>query len=615
MIRISDSLKIALILFVLLGAGPSQAETKLGPPSSARNACTGSESWSFSSTLPMEWQTEMRLFLSQKASPARGFSEALTLRHLAKTDEIRLLAEYWFSRALYEAGLYHVAHEAFSAIASAPMTASTAGVQTAALECLNTIYYQFPSMGLKAEVIQRLPAYFEKASESEVPLDAAAIVLRIQVAEEHPSKDAIEQTLSLLKDGGPYEALSKSLWATRQNKYETTINETKKFLSFKSVPTALRRYGDLAHLNLARAYYVNGQYTQAMNEFKLISKSSNDLAHSLSELAWSQLMSEHYMEAIGTSINLTKGGMRRTFAPESPMIMAIAMNELCQFPESIRAINAFRSSYDKPYQWLNYWYSADKKARTPIYPQAISYLKHKSDVPERIASEWIRSSVFISHQDEINLLFNEKNSATNVGRAAVKEQNALGQAVLKLAQEIQSDVKDARSEAGADGELPDLLHKKLIVLKNQLTHYKRLRRAAPVWLKVKTHHEMRTPGINHALVAKIEADLQSRTVQMFHQLEDVAENNQLIEVEIYNGASQDIIWQNAHPDYKDIAEKIKSETKRANSGKVWDWGRSSVNMGDDDKGEIWEDELGSFRADVTDNCSSKEKYLTLKSSS
>jgi hypothetical protein len=322
------------------------------------------------------------------------------------------------------------------------------------------------------------------------------------------------------------------------------------------------------------------------------------------------------MEAIGTAINLTKGGMRRTFAPESPMIMAIAMNELCQYPESIRAINAFRSTYEKPYQWLNGWSNGgDKKSRAPIYPLAVGYLKHQSDVPERVASEWVRSSVFLSHQDEINLLFNEKTASSGLGRAAVKEQMQLGQEILKLAQEIQSDVKDARAEAGPDGQLPDLLHKKLVLLKNQLTHYKRLRRAAPTWLRIKSHHEKRSPVINHGLVVKIEADLQNRTVRMLRQLEDIAENNQLIEVEIYNGASQDIIWQNAHPDYKDIAERIKKDTQRANAGKVWDWGRSSVSMGDDDKGEIWEDELGSFRADVTDNCSSKEKYLALKSSS
>ena len=59
------------------------------------------------------------------------------------------------------------------------------------------------------------------------------------------------------------------------------------------------------------------------------------------------------------------------------------------------------------------------------------------------------------------------------------------------------------------------------------------------------------------LVARINADLDARTLRMLDQLEEIAENVQLIEIEIYNGASHDIIWQNAHPDYKEIAKKMK----------------------------------------------------------
>lgn len=31
--------------------------------------------------------------------------------------------------------------------------------------------------------------------------------------------------------------------------------------------------------------------------------------------------------------------------------------------------------------------------------------------------------------------------------------------------------------------------------------------------------------------------------------------------------------------------------------------------------EVWDDELGSFKADLFDNCSSKDRYMTVKSRS
>src|SRR6185437_5883858 len=99
-------------------------------------------------------------------------------------------------------------------------------------------------------------------------------------------------------------------------------------------------------------------------------------------------------------------------------------------------------------------------------------------------------------------------------------------------------------------------------------------------------------------------------VRMLTQLDEIAENIQLIEVEIYNGASQDIIWQNAHPDYKKIAEQMKDQREAVERSKTWDWGREVA--GSDDSQEIWEDELGSFKANLFDNCSSKDKYIAIR---
>jgi hypothetical protein len=97
---------------------------------------------------------------------------------------------------------------------------------------------------------------------------------------------------------------------------------------------------------------------------------------------------------------------------------------------------------------------------------------------------------------------------------------------------------------------------------------------------------------------------------MHRDLRKIAENNHFIEVEIYSGATQDIVWQNAHPNYKEVAKELKTTETRKIASNVWDWGQSDMSLQGSE--ELWEDELGNFRADLFDNCNSKDKYLALK---
>ena len=147
-------------------------------------------------------------------------------------------------------------------------------------------------------------------------------------------------------------------------------------------------------------------------------------------------------------------------------------------------------------------------------------------------------------------------------------------------------------------------------LKNKVILYKRFRSAAPVWRAILAAHQMQIPQARKKLIDTINLDLRSRSMRMFETLAEIAENNQLLEVEIYNGAGQDIIWQNAHPDYKQIAQRLRADFLGASANKTWDWGHALA--ANDEVQEVWEDELGSFNAEIYDNCSSKDKYLALR---
>jgi tetratricopeptide (TPR) repeat protein len=591
--------------------------------SSATDACTSSERWKYGPMVYSEWRDEMNATLSGRNLPVRGFAQALALRRLNYSSESKTLAEYWISRSLFAGKLAHIAQAGFAHIAARPIDPEISGIQFAALECLSQIHQRYPTLPIPASVTAHLADFVASARgerQRQIAFEAVGAHFRMQLAADLPRSE-LEPTLALLKGSGAHEQLAQTLSSARKSEYSAALRSAEKFLANPAQPRSLARYSDQVHALAARAAYSLGDYAKSELHLRQVKKSSNELARALSELAWSYLQAERYSEAIGTALNLQQGGLRKTFSPEAPMVMAMAMNEICQYPESVRAVGQFRKQYEKPYRWLESWLKQPESSRPALYNLAVQHVKlaqsrlpasklPQNTVPEKIGSEWVRSPIFISHQDEINLMFDEKDASTQLQKTGSSEQRKSGNSIVSLVRELKPKIKAARADVGEGEPLPKSLRNRLATLRSHINDYRRLGRAAPAWRGLLANYQKQVPGTQARLIARINEDLAARSRMMLQQLEEIAENNQLIEVEIYNGASQDIIWQNAHPDYKAIAQKMKDEAQKQ-GGQVLDWGRAPASA-TDDGGEIWEDELGSFKANLYDNCSSKDKYLAIK---
>lgn len=583
-------------------------------PVSGVKACQTGESWSLHDVIPEESADQFKQFLGKKVPTVRGFSEALALRRQSQTPEQKYFAEYWVSRSLYGSKLVHISKEGFTVLASRPVTPSTVGIQLGALNCLAEIHNKHASIDIAPSVVARIPDYLSAAKKAELPLNPIWDIVTLRALSvlsrnEKLSSAEADRILSWLAGSESHEALVKGMIAAQHNDHSTVIDELLKFTTAPSRPDTLARYKDTAHVLIARSMYSLGNFEGAIDQFKKVSKSSNELADSLEELSWAYLMAEQYREAIGTAMNLQAGGLRKTFAPEAPMVMSMAMNEICQYPDSLNAANIFRKNYEKSFKWLDQWRIKGKSDN--LYKLAVQFLRREGDTPDRVASEWVRSPLFLASQDEINLLFDEKDSESGLNKWGSKEQNRLGQEILNNLKELKPAFYAARAKLQPGQDLPTKVRNGLQKLKQDVIAFRRMQKAAPVWKAVLANHQRQAPGIEKRLAAEIQTDLKARTDRMLTQLEETAENIQLIEVEIYNGASEDIIWQNAHPEYKKMAKELDDDADRAPASKVWDWGRTKVAT-EGEEVEVWEDELGSFKADVVDNCSSKDKYVALK---
>jgi hypothetical protein len=74
-----------------------------------------------------------------------------------------------------------------------------------------------------------------------------------------------------------------------------------------------------------------------------------------------------------------------------------------------------------------------------------------------------------------------------------------------------------------------------------------------------------------------------------------------VEIEIYQGATQDMILSNSNPDIdRKIASLRQRKEFQLNANEL-NWGQiSTEKLGES---EIWEDELGGFKADLPNKCS------------
>lgn len=574
------------------------------------DTCRKPERWAFAADISPDQRKEFLAALKGSASPVRSFSEALAMRRTAETDSQKAFSEYWLSYSLYRSGLIHSAHGGFAVLASRPPKPETAAIQIAALHCIAVIADKYPTLTYPAPARGPMDSIFSVAKQPELkPMkqEVAFRLFRAQLSEE-ASQAELERTLALLKDGGMFEKAAVGLFQSRLNRHSVVIQNLEPLVAAEKLPASVEKHRDSFRLILSRSYYSSGQFDKSAVQLRKISKQSNELIDALGELAWTSLMAERYTDAIGASVNLQAGPLRKTFAPEAVMVMAMAFNELCLYPESIQALGRFKKNYRDSFGWLEHW--SKKRSHEDLYPMAVAFIKKSGRVPAHVASEWIRSPLFLTRQAEINLLFSENNKTGQIYSSGGKEQRGLSLALIAKAQKLKRLIKEEQARSKPGTPLPPSLIARIEDFKEDLVHYKRFKRSAPFWKKITETQTQKAPSLQARLVASINADLRDLTQRMHIQLTEIAENNQLIEVEIYNGASRDILWQNAHPDYVEAAKELHQEERRVASVESYNWGSMNTNL--DGDGEVWEDELGSAQANLVNNCASKEKYLTIK---
>src|SRR5262249_12483548 len=152
------------------------------------------------------------------------------------------------------------------------------------------------------------------------------------------------------------------------------------------------------------------------------------------------------------------------------------------------------------------------------------YLRKQGKTPDRIASEWVRSPLVISSQDELNLIFDEKDSQIALAKTGVQEQRRIGAEIVRLARDLKPRLVANKARTKRLEELPSSVRSDLEKVHHLVAQFRRLQHAAPIWKAVLANHRKKSPVRERELVEKINRDLEARSIRMLAQLDEIAEN-------------------------------------------------------------------------------------------
>jgi len=543
--------------------------------------------------------------VSTTETPAIQLALALQDRIRASDPAARKESELRLSAALDRSGLIRAAHSGYRVVLGS--NEATPSDRARALACMNRIEKADPALSrLEDSSILRGVATREFPARSE----AGEFLFRqftLALREAPRRADELASLLESALPGSLEAALARSFLLAREKKPLEALRMLTPLLASDRWPASLERHRNAGRVLAARSAFAIGQPLEAARLLRTVDKSANLAPAALEELSWALLEGERPGEAIGTALQLERGLLARTFAPEAPMVLAMSLNELCQFPSALAAISRFK----RRWQTVHQWFEDDRRRPAALLPRTRRILKKEKEtgIPAMVAWELIQAPQYLAQESFIATLTSESRLFEALASGIRSEK-------LRLAQKIVESSRDLTTRIVREGApLSGATEADLRRLRQELLQYRALRRASGPARRMAANFSASRPGLRRQAEAGIEADLRRRARRMALRLDEVIENLGLVEIEILDGASRDLVWQNAHPE---LARKAQEQVRARGREKSWDWGSAFTLMDSRDGAEseeIWEDELGSHEVLITDRCALRERQVALQGES
>lgn len=407
-----------------------------------------------------------------------------------------------------------------------------------------------------------------------------------------------------VREGSEYYADAQFLLAVALFTKDRTIEAEKALKTLRAKleksKTPDQNVLSLIALTLGRVAFDRKNYDVAVQEYRKVDKNHGAWIQAMTELGWAQIMSGDYAGAIGNMYSLHSPFFETVFKPESYAVRAIGYLNICQYGDAYKAItrleNQHRGWVDKISVYLQ-----NRKNPQDYYQTVSKYLTQGNSkvevdgLPPQVVREMARRRNFINTQTMINDKIDEKELYNKVNGLISKEiaqakwaMNKAGFRIIELKKNLNLAKTNRQLAANVNEWNAQLRNEERLVVgyKFQIVTYERAKKDLVNHVRV----AVKRMGTEEARLRQIAGvALKTNLTEMNSQMRQLLENNEFLRFEAFAGSGENIRYQVGGGETK-TPTRIPADVKPK---KILNW---------DFDGEYWEDEIGSYRSSLRNNC-------------
>lgn len=388
------------------------------------------------------------------------------------------------------------------------------------------------------------------------------------------------------------------LYATNQGKAaEENLKKLREYMLAKSVKD--KNLDALIALNLARIAFMQKRYDVALQEYLKMPKDHPLWVQGLVEQGWAQLNVDDPEGAIGNMYSLHSPYFRFVYIPESWVVRTIGYISICQYGDAYKTLTRHEQMHANLLAQMNK-YIKDHKDPLQYYNTVRSYIKGPSDktvdgLSPPVIREIARQKGFLNIQSAMNNLEDELAQYGFIYNL-VKKDNAEMIAKLKQTQARYIAVKLNLEKAKKDSQLLKNVNEWTAQKRQEeklaryytdiLSLYEKSRKG---FVEMRNRANGRIAQLKEKLKVSAGKELMAHLRDTRLDIEQMIEGNEFLRYEIFSGSGENIRYQvagGATADSRRIPANVKPQ-------KILNWAFD---------GEYWEDEIGSYRSSLRNNC-------------
>ncbi|MGE0764269.1 MAG: hypothetical protein AB7N80_13385 [Bdellovibrionales bacterium] len=360
-----------------------------------------------------------------------------------------------------------------------------------------------------------------------------------------------------------------------------------------------KNLNSLTAINLARIKFTQGRFKEALPLYMAIDKDHPLWVQGLIEQGWTQLAQDDFSGAIGNMYSLHSPYFRSVYKPESFVVRTIGYLNICQYGDAYRTLSWLEREYRPWVEGVNQ-YIGKRKLASEYYDTTIRYLKGKSSddmdgLPYQIIREMARQKEFLNAQTSLNAKAEEVGRYEGIDKLITQEKAALKARENKATarfKDLKTKLAKAEKEKVTVPQMDEwrrqmkLEREVVIGLRYQAEMLENSRKS---YLKLQPRIMAKIERERYNLRETAGRDLVETLKRVKIEMGTVLENNEFLRYEVFAGSGENIRYQVAGGKVAD-ANRVPASVKPE---KLQNWSFD---------GEYWEDEIGSYRSSLRNNC-------------